>query len=73
MELQCVMKAALRDDVLGQCERLEEQVRSRQDAVHGLRSRWQSIVDFRQRVVSLSLHLLFRLHFLFDGAFWSVF
>nr|XP_023674222.1 HAUS augmin-like complex subunit 5 [Paramormyrops kingsleyae]XP_023674223.1 HAUS augmin-like complex subunit 5 [Paramormyrops kingsleyae]XP_023674224.1 HAUS augmin-like complex subunit 5 [Paramormyrops kingsleyae]XP_023674225.1 HAUS augmin-like complex subunit 5 [Paramormyrops kingsleyae] len=50
VELQCVMKAALRDSVLSQCEQLEEQVRRRQDAVHGLRSRWQSIMDFRQLV-----------------------
>ncbi|XP_048844692.1 HAUS augmin-like complex subunit 5 [Brienomyrus brachyistius] len=49
-ELQCVMKAALRDSVLCQCEQLEEQVRLGQDAVLGLRGQWQSIVDFRQRL-----------------------
>uniref|UniRef100_A0A8C9S118 HAUS augmin-like complex, subunit 5 n=1 Tax=Scleropages formosus TaxID=113540 RepID=A0A8C9S118_SCLFO len=50
LELQHVMQTARRDSVLEQCETLSLLARERQEALHTLRSQWQSIMDFRQLV-----------------------
>ncbi|KAF7667820.1 hypothetical protein LDENG_00042980 [Lucifuga dentata] len=51
VELQCVMQAAAQDHIRNQCLQLDQQARSRQEALKSLRSQWQSILDFRQLVV----------------------
>ncbi|KAL4608223.1 HAUS augmin-like complex subunit 5 [Arapaima gigas] len=50
LELQYVMQAATRNSVLEQCEALNHLARARQEALHTLRTQWQSIMDFRQLV-----------------------
>ncbi|KAM4628853.1 HAUS augmin-like complex subunit 5 [Polymixia lowei] len=50
LELQYVMQAAARDHVREQCLHLDQEARSRQEALRNLRSQWQSILDFRQLV-----------------------
>ncbi|XP_036410376.1 HAUS augmin-like complex subunit 5 [Megalops cyprinoides] len=50
LELQCVVKAAVRTSVQGQCVQLAQQAKDRQEALRNLRSQWQSIMDFRQLV-----------------------
>ncbi|XP_022064664.2 HAUS augmin-like complex subunit 5 [Acanthochromis polyacanthus] len=50
VELQCVMRAATRDHIRDRCIQLDQDARSRQEALRTLRSQWQSILDFRQLV-----------------------
>ncbi|XP_033936001.1 HAUS augmin-like complex subunit 5 isoform X2 [Pseudochaenichthys georgianus] len=51
VELQVVMRAAARDHIRERCIQLDQQARSRQEALRSLHSQWQSILDFRQLVV----------------------
>ncbi|XP_034053961.1 HAUS augmin-like complex subunit 5 [Gymnodraco acuticeps] len=51
VELQVVMQAAARDHIRERCIQLDQQARSRQEALRSLHSQWQSILDFRQLVV----------------------
>uniref|UniRef100_A0A3B5ATQ6 HAUS augmin like complex subunit 5 n=1 Tax=Stegastes partitus TaxID=144197 RepID=A0A3B5ATQ6_9TELE len=51
VELQCVMQAAARDHIRDRCIQLDQDARSRQEALRNLRSQWQSILDFRQLVL----------------------
>ncbi|KAF3834726.1 hypothetical protein F7725_027284 [Dissostichus mawsoni] len=51
VELQVVMQAAARDHIRERCIQLDQQARSRQEALQSLHSQWQSILDFRQLVV----------------------
>uniref|UniRef100_A0A3P8RT15 HAUS augmin-like complex, subunit 5 n=1 Tax=Amphiprion percula TaxID=161767 RepID=A0A3P8RT15_AMPPE len=48
VELQCVMRSAARDHIRDRCIQLDQDARSRQEALRNLRSQWQSILDFRQ-------------------------
>ncbi|KAI4789553.1 hypothetical protein KUCAC02_035169 [Chaenocephalus aceratus] len=50
VELQVVMQAAARDHIRERCIQLDQQARSRQEALRSLHSQWQSILDFRQLV-----------------------
>lgn len=50
VELQCVMQAAARDFIRDQCVQLDQQARSRQEALRNLHSQWQSILNFRKLV-----------------------
>ncbi|KAK2835529.1 hypothetical protein Q5P01_016013 [Channa striata] len=51
LELKCVMQAAARDYIRDWCTQFDQNARSRQEALRNLRSKWQSILDFRQLVV----------------------
>ncbi|KAF3690916.1 HAUS augmin-like complex subunit 5 [Channa argus] len=51
LELQCVMQTAARDYIRDWCTQLDQNARSRQEALRHLRSKWQSILNFRQLVV----------------------
>ncbi|KAK5870349.1 hypothetical protein PBY51_024992 [Eleginops maclovinus] len=57
LELQCVMQAAARDHIRERCIGLDQQARSRQEALRKLHSQWQSILDFRQLVVLRQEHI----------------
>lgn len=46
------MQAAARDHIRDRCIQLDQHARSRQEALRNLHSQWQSILDFRQLVVS---------------------
>ncbi|XP_066500224.1 HAUS augmin-like complex subunit 5 [Hoplias malabaricus] len=50
LEMQMVRQAAVRDAVREQCSRLQLQSREKREALRGLQTQWQSIVDFRQLV-----------------------
>ncbi|XP_029005411.1 HAUS augmin-like complex subunit 5 [Betta splendens] len=50
LELQCVMQVAARDHIRDCCIQLDQQARSREEALRNLRSQWQSILDFRHLV-----------------------
>lgn len=52
VELDCVMQTAARDHIRDWCIQLDQHARSRQEALKNLRNQWQSILDFRQLVVS---------------------
>ncbi|XP_051929622.1 HAUS augmin-like complex subunit 5 isoform X1 [Hippocampus zosterae] len=51
LELQCVMKAAVRDHIREWCIQVDQDARGQQESLRKLRSQRQTIVDFRQQVV----------------------
>ncbi|CAL8308303.1 unnamed protein product [Lota lota] len=50
LELKCEMQTAAKDYIRDQCLHLDQQARSRQEALRNLRNQWQSILDFRRLV-----------------------
>ncbi|XP_029987942.1 HAUS augmin-like complex subunit 5 isoform X2 [Sphaeramia orbicularis] len=50
MELRCVMQAVASDYIRDWCIQMDQQVRSRQEALKNLHSQWERIQNFRQLV-----------------------
>ncbi|KAK0153932.1 HAUS augmin-like complex subunit 5 [Merluccius polli] len=50
LELQCEMQTAATDYIRDQCLHLDQQARSRQEALRNLHNQWQNILDFRRLV-----------------------